>query len=117
MSLIIEALSKARQQGGRPPFEADLPVDSAASPKRIFSKRTVTLLFGMILVGIIGFGIFQEGRKTPLSPGPGGPVVQGVFLDGKEPVCLIKGKIFKVGDAWNGQVIAAIHDQGVTFEK
>lgn len=125
MSLIIEALSKARQQKENPAFLRAVPeLEKKAVPPAdlsgrttIFPKQTRTFFVGLILIGTVTGAVFQWGRVPGSSPVPNAPLVQGVFLDDKEPLCLIEGKIFKVGDTWNGRAIASIRQEGVTFEK
>ncbi len=54
--------------------------------------------------------------SRPVPTGTAGTaVLQGVLLDPTEPLCLIAGKVLKVGDSLEGRKITAITDQGVSL--
>jgi len=60
-----------------------------------------------------------KGPVQPSSPETkvdGADELQGVILDGAQPLCLIKGTILKVGDSWEGKKITAITQRGVSFQ-
>lgn len=56
-------------------------------------------------------GTASASRSVPGRTG----VLQGVILDSAEPLCLIEGKILKVGDVWEDKKITAITGQGVSL--
>jgi len=43
-------------------------------------------------------------------------ILEGIFWDSKDPLCLIEGRVFHVGDAWKGKQIISITETEVTMK-
>lgn len=123
MSLLMEALDKARTQkeayvpASFPLKSATLPINrlredffarvssllSHCSGKSLFRLAwgaALLVVCGAALWGARGFLDLQD-RRMPSR-------LEGVYFDGREPVCLLEGKVLRVGDRWKDMVVSEI---------
>lgn len=160
MSLIIDALNKAKEEAAKKNTAAALQAadsevdreirvytsfetkkEEEQDSKKDFSKIFILLLWGLLaaglIAGILGVWMFsvrsqslpEKSLQVLPSPAPAlfeskpvtedswSPInLEGIFMDGKDPVCLVDGKILHQGDVWKGKKVLEITESAVIFE-
>lgn len=117
MSLIIEALSKAKNS--RDEFDAETFSGKPARPalsKSFLRNAGIGCLGLAVLLISMSFlkngMIFREAVSQPVSQN----ALQGIYFDNAQPLCLLEGKIYREGHSWKGMSISKITQDGVLLK-